>query len=58
MGRVTRHCGSDAGSTAAEYALIAGLIAMVVVTAVVFLGGSVLDLFDSSASSVSSATNG
>lgn len=57
MGRITRRCGSDAGSTAAEYALIVGLIAIVVVAAVVFLGGSVSGLFDSSASRVSSATD-
>ena len=42
----------DRGSTAAEYALIAALIAVVIVTAVVLLGGSVLNLFDSAASSV------
>lgn len=45
--------GGDEGSTAAEYALILGLIAVVVITAVVFLGTSVTGLFDAAASEVS-----
>ena len=43
----------DKGATAAEYALILGLIAVVVITAVVFLGTSVTGLFDAAASEVS-----
>ena len=54
MRRRLRH---DTGATAVEYALIMALIALVVITAVVFLGSSVLGLFDTSASSVSDATN-
>lgn len=42
----------DRGATAAEYALIAALIAMVVIAAVVFLGVSVFDLFEGAASSI------
>jgi len=41
----------DRGATAAEYALIAALIAVVVIGAVALLGTSLFDLFDSAASS-------
>ncbi len=44
----------DRGTTAAEYALIASLIAVVIVLAVTLLGQSVRGLFDDAASSVSS----
>lgn len=46
----SRH-GSDRGATAAEYALIAALIAVVIIAAVALLGTSLFDLFDSAASS-------
>ena len=38
--------------------VIVGLVAIVVIVGVVFLGGSVTGLFDSSADSVVSATDG
>jgi pilus assembly protein Flp/PilA len=44
--------GGDSGATATEYALIAVLIAVVIVTAVVLLGTNVFGLYDSAASSV------
>jgi pilus assembly protein Flp/PilA len=43
--------GDDRGATAAEYALIAALIAVVIIAAVTLLGGSVFGLFDTTSSS-------
>jgi Flp pilus assembly pilin Flp len=40
------------GQTMAEYALILGGIAVVVIAAIVFLGGNISDLFDATGSSV------
>jgi Flp pilus assembly pilin Flp len=40
------------GQTMAEYALILGGIAIVVILALVFLGGRIRDLFESTGSSV------
>ena len=48
----------DRGSTAAEYALIVGLIALVAIAGIAILGDSVTSLFDSSAGSFTSATGG
>jgi len=45
----------DRGATAAEYALIASLIAVVIVIAVTLLGQNTLALFNDAASSVSDA---
>ena len=42
----------QAGQTMAEYALILGGIAIVVILALVFLGGRIRDLFESTGSSV------
>jgi len=42
----------DEGQTMAEYALILGGIAIVVILALVFLGGRIRDLFESTGSSV------
>lgn len=42
----------DRGASAAEYALIAALIAMVVIGSVVLLGNNLFGLFDSAASSI------
>ena len=44
--------GRDEGQTMAEYALILGGIAIVVILALVFLGGRIRDLFESTGSSV------
>ena len=41
------------GQTMAEYALILGGIAVVVIAAIVFLGGRISDLFNDTGSSVS-----
>ncbi len=40
------------GQTMAEYALILGGIAIVVIVAIVFLGGRIKDLFEATGSSV------
>ena len=48
----------DVGATAAEYVLIASLIAVVAIAGIVLLGYSVSTLFDSAADSISKATNG
>ena len=45
------------GATSAEYALIAGLIAVVIVTVVALLGGALVARYDDTASKVESATN-
>lgn len=45
----SRH--GDRGAVSAEYALLASLIAVVIIAAVIFLGGSVLGLFNETASS-------
>ena len=42
----------DRGATSVEYALIASLIAVVIVTAVALLGGNLLGLYDDAASSL------
>lgn len=42
----------DRGATAVEYGLLVGLIAVVIITAVVLLGGNLKDLFNKSASSI------
>jgi Flp pilus assembly pilin Flp len=42
----------DQGQTMAEYALILGGIAILVILALVFLGGRIRDLFESTGSSV------
>lgn len=47
---------ADRGATAAEYALIASLVAVVIVLAVLFLGTNLLDLFDNAGSSYADAT--
>jgi pilus assembly protein Flp/PilA len=47
---------ADRGATTAEYALVASLIAIVVLTAVLFLGTNLLGLFDSAGSSYADAT--
>jgi pilus assembly protein Flp/PilA len=59
LARMIRRLGSDdTGATAAEYALIAALVAMVIIVAVIFLGGSVFGLFDNTGSSFASFMGG
>ena len=48
---------NDRGATAVEYGLIVALIAIVIIVALVFLGGSLTDIFNEAASTVSSAGN-
>ena len=48
---------NDRGATAVEYGLIVALIAIVIILALVFLGGSLSDIFNEAASTVSSAGN-
>ena len=45
----------EEGQTMAEYALILGGIAIVVIAAIVFLGGNIKDLFQSTGSSVTNS---
>ena len=53
-----RHRGRrERGASSAEYALIAGLVAVVIVTAVALLGGALVARYDDTASKVESATN-
>jgi Flp pilus assembly pilin Flp len=58
MRRISAQWRNDGGSTAAEYALIASLIAIVALAGILLLGDSVFGLFDSSAESISDATGG
>ena len=51
LGLVVTSTDGDRGAVATEYALLAALIAVVIVAAVVFLGGSLVGLFDEVASS-------
>ena len=46
------------GQTMAEYALILGLIALLVIVMIVFLGGAIRDLFEKTGSSVTNAPVG
>ena len=45
------------GATSAEYALMVGLVAVVIITAVALLGGALVARYDDTASQVESATN-
>jgi pilus assembly protein Flp/PilA len=54
---VRRLRGDDRGVTALEYGLIAALIAVVIISAVSFLGKSVSREFSSVASSINSTTS-
>ena len=45
----------DRGATAVEYGLLVALIAVVIIVAVVFLGGQLASTFDEVASEVSNA---
>ena len=48
---MNRELRDDTGATAAEYALIAALIAMVVIVAVITLGTNLFGLYEDTASS-------
>jgi len=47
---------SDKGATAVEYALIVGLIAVVIILAVAFLGDTISGIFEDVGSEISSRT--
>lgn len=57
-GRDPRVARRDRGATSAEYALIAGLIAVVIVGAVALFGGAVAASFTDSGSQIESAVTG
>jgi pilus assembly protein Flp/PilA len=46
---------NDRGATAVEYGLIVALIAIVIIVALVFLGGALTDIFSEAGSSVANA---
>ena len=50
--RLRRWAASRSGATAIEYALIASLISIVIVTAVALIGGSVQNMFNSVANAL------
>lgn len=58
MRGITERWRQDRGATAAEYAVIVSLIAVVAIAGIVLLGDSVLGLFTRTADSIADATNG
>jgi pilus assembly protein Flp/PilA len=52
---MTQKLQGDRGATAVEYGLLVALIAVVIIVAVVFLGGTLSDTFNEVGSSVSNA---
>lgn len=55
-GKVGKEIKSDTGATAVEYALIVGLIAVVIIIAVAFLGDTISGIFEDVGSEISSRT--
>jgi len=47
---------SDEGATAVEYALLVGLIAVIIISSVTLLGGNISNLFTDVASKLSGST--
>jgi pilus assembly protein Flp/PilA len=54
--KVSNRMQSDKGATAVEYALIVGLIAVVIILAVAFLGDTISGIFEDVGSEISSRT--
>lgn len=52
-----RDSARERGASSAEYALIAGLVAVVIITAVALLGSALVARYDDTASKVESAIN-
>jgi pilus assembly protein Flp/PilA len=52
MDKLTQYLGDESGASAAEYALILALIALVIIGAVTTLGGNISAIFSSSATSI------
>jgi pilus assembly protein Flp/PilA len=55
-GSVTGRTRSERGASMVEYALLVGLIAVVAVVAITFLGGGISGLFNSANNAVGNAT--
>lgn len=54
--RLSERMQADKGATAVEYALIVGLIAVVIILAVAFLGDTISGIFEDVGSEISSRT--
>lgn len=53
-----RFAKDESGATAIEYGLIAGLISVVIITAVQAIGGSVQDIFEAIQAALEGVTGG
>ena len=58
MDLIQRFIRDESGATAIEYGLIAGLVAVAIITALSLLGGSLDGLFSDVATQVDGATTG
>jgi pilus assembly protein Flp/PilA len=58
MQLLKRFLHEESGATAIEYGLIAGLVAVAIITALTMLGGSLDNLFSDVATQVDGATSG
>jgi len=58
MNLIERFIREEDGATAIEYGLIAGLVAVAIITALSLLGGSLENLFSDVANQVDEATSG
>jgi len=58
MDLIQRFIRDESGATAIEYGLIAGLVAVAIITALSLLGGSLDNLFSDVATQVDGATTG
>jgi pilus assembly protein Flp/PilA len=58
MDLIQRFIQDESGATAIEYGLIAGLVAVAIITALSLLGGSLDNLFSDVATQVDGATTG
>jgi pilus assembly protein Flp/PilA len=58
MHLIKRFLREESGATAIEYGLIAGLVAVAIITALTMLGGSLDNLFSDVATQVDGATTG
>jgi pilus assembly protein Flp/PilA len=58
MHLIKRFLREKSGATAIEYGLIAGLVAVAIITALTMLGGSLDNLFSDVATQVDGATTG
>lgn len=56
MARLRSFHGDDEGATAVEYALLVGLIAVIIISSVTLLGGNIDAMFDDIASQLGGGT--